>query len=292
MTATKQKKAPATRRSKARLSSEDVFLILVFVTCSAAGAFLAYFRENREPIVPALFLATGIASLVYRFLGGLGEGSGVSADGVASPLKIRLTGSIAALLGSALLIWLAMTQFDEPDQPPDFEPRQEQWLAVDRSGRPQRVRIRLPEAEEPGGATAQEGETRADFLRNARLEIERGEDDELLVTPENSEGFVLGRLEEKEVKKELESLFDTRLAAGESERTWNLPPYSPPQRLASLDAAERHAPARERRARRRGVGARQPPRLAYTVRREGGELRLYSLFYARFLIAEMEVETR
>ncbi len=147
---------PGSQESQ-RLSAEDLFLILVFFFCAIAGIGLALWKDNSLPAVSACFLATAVATLVYRFLGGLGDGSGVSTgDGRFSPLKIKLTGSIAALMGSYLLIFGAMTDFrlltdllggdgpqaaDEPERRAEFDPSEEQWVALNSQARPIKISI-------------------------------------------------------------------------------------------------------------------------------------------------------
>ena len=83
-----------------RLVMDVKFEDLVAVLFAAAGLFGgAYFhlRTDAKPIVVAIFIATGIAALVYRFLGGI-------TDTTFTIKSLKLGGTMAALLGSAFAI--------------------------------------------------------------------------------------------------------------------------------------------------------------------------------------------
>jgi len=80
-----------------RLSSEDIFLIFVVVSSSAAGTALALTAKS-PPAVSALLFAIGACTLVYRFLGG------IPADTKVFLKTIQLSGTLAALVGVYLLL--------------------------------------------------------------------------------------------------------------------------------------------------------------------------------------------
>lgn len=75
----------------------DDIVVVVFALFGFAGAVFLPLRYNIPPIVTSFLLATGLAALAYRFLGGI-PGSSI----VIGALK--LGGSLAALVGIAIVI--------------------------------------------------------------------------------------------------------------------------------------------------------------------------------------------
>jgi hypothetical protein len=87
--------APATRAKRGWSADEIVVASFAFLGVGV-GAFLSL-RPNVPPITASILLATGLAALAYRYLGGV-EGSSFSVG------ALKLTGALAALVGIALLI--------------------------------------------------------------------------------------------------------------------------------------------------------------------------------------------
>jgi hypothetical protein len=81
-------------------SNDDIVVVLFALFGLAGGAVLPLFLPV-PPITTSFLLATGLAALTYRFLGGI-QSSSVSIG------VVRLTGSLAALVGVALVINHAM----------------------------------------------------------------------------------------------------------------------------------------------------------------------------------------
>jgi hypothetical protein len=78
-----------------RLTIDD-FIVILFCLIGFFGTVVLYLYKF-PPIIIAFFLATGVAAFVYRFLGGItGASLAVGA--------LKLTGTLAALVGLALLI--------------------------------------------------------------------------------------------------------------------------------------------------------------------------------------------
>jgi len=78
-----------------KLTAEDI-VVIVFALLGFAGSVIL-FVTIRSPIITACFLATGVASLIHRFLGGLGK-TGFTWG------ALKASGSLAALLGVAYLV--------------------------------------------------------------------------------------------------------------------------------------------------------------------------------------------
>lgn len=75
----------------------DDIVVLVFALLGFVGAIFLPTRFNLPPIVISFLLATGLAALAYRYLGGIpGTSLAVGA--------LKLGGALAALVGIALLI--------------------------------------------------------------------------------------------------------------------------------------------------------------------------------------------
>lgn len=74
----------------------DDTVVLFFCVCGFGGG-LAASKIGSPPVIISLLLATGVASLIYRFLGGM-AGASVSVG------ALRLTGTAAVLVGMMLLV--------------------------------------------------------------------------------------------------------------------------------------------------------------------------------------------
>ena len=75
----------------------DDLVVIVFSILGIAGAVFLPVRFYVPPIVVSFLLATGLAALAYRYLGGIS----------AASLKVgalKLTGALAALVGIAILV--------------------------------------------------------------------------------------------------------------------------------------------------------------------------------------------
>jgi hypothetical protein len=83
-----------------RWSMDDIVVVLFALLGLAGGALLPLFLPV-PPITTSFLLATGLAALTYRFLGGI-QVSSVTIG------IVRLTGTLAALVGVAMLINHAM----------------------------------------------------------------------------------------------------------------------------------------------------------------------------------------
>lgn len=110
------------------LCPEDVVIIVV-VGVGFVGSVIIYVL-NLPSIMVAVFLATGVASLVYRFLGGI-----QSATFNIGPVK--LAGTIAALIGCA---WFINTQLDRQTKC-DLS-KVDTWFAINYDGIPVGVGIK------------------------------------------------------------------------------------------------------------------------------------------------------
>ena len=72
-------------------------MVAAFAFLGFAGAVFLPLRYDVKPIVVSFLLATGIAALTYRYLGGI-EGASFTVG------LLKLTGTLGALVGIAMLI--------------------------------------------------------------------------------------------------------------------------------------------------------------------------------------------
>jgi hypothetical protein len=73
----------------------DNVVVLGFAISGFVGGLAVHVLFNAPPVIVSLFLGTGVAALVYRFLGGIPPGT------TATIGVFKFGGSLAALLASA-----------------------------------------------------------------------------------------------------------------------------------------------------------------------------------------------
>ncbi len=93
--------APAKPRARAAAGGRhwyiDEIVVAAFAFLGVGGAVFLPLRYTIPPITTSFLLATGLAALTYRFLGGI-QGASFSVG------SLKLGGALAALVGIALLI--------------------------------------------------------------------------------------------------------------------------------------------------------------------------------------------
>ena len=162
----------------AKLSPELRVLSLVVVLGFGGGAVLYVF--GMPPIIVAVFLATGVASVVYGFLGGIHT--------AAFDLgPIRFGGSIAALLGSAWFIDVQLVQQIR------FEPPVETLFAMD-------INRGVPISVKAGGMKDAIKLPSSDVLVNNQVDI-RHLGDRFRVVSEADPDFVFGMLSREDLRQ-------------------------------------------------------------------------------------------
>lgn len=77
---------------------EDIVVTSAVLIGILGGGIMSLFPQFVKPIIIGIFLGIGISSLVYRFLGGIGQDNTFTVKG------IKLTGTVAVLIVSALII--------------------------------------------------------------------------------------------------------------------------------------------------------------------------------------------
>lgn len=163
----------------ARLPLELNVVLLVVVLGFVGGAVLHWL--GMPPIMVAVFLATGVASVVYGFLGGI-----QTATFNVGP--IRFEGSIAALMGSA---WFINVQLGKTTC--QFEPPLATWFAMDRTrGVPLSVKVGYSEdaIEQPP----------SDVLVNNPVDIQHPPDRFRIVSEADAD-FILGVLGREDLRR-------------------------------------------------------------------------------------------
>lgn len=159
------------------LTSEDVVIIVV-CAIGFIGSVIIY-ALKMPPIIVSVFLATGVASLVYRFLGGI---YGVSF--VMGALK--LTGTAAFLIGSAWFINSYLAKQTINDGNGFFSPHGDSWFAVGKGdGIPVQVRIK--------GRNVTIDKPPFDILLHNQLNI-RQQDNKFVIVSEKEPQFMFGNV--------------------------------------------------------------------------------------------------
>lgn len=165
------------------LCPEDVVIIVV-VAIGFVGSVIIYVL-NLASIMVAVFLATGVASLVYRFLGGI-QGATFNIG------PVKLAGTIAALIGCAYFINMELKC--------DLS-KVTDWFAVDakdRKGTPVQVEL--------DGVKGSIKKPKPGLLANEPLDI-RHEPNPFTIAPKADPDFVLGHVKVDDLREI--SLFDT-----------------------------------------------------------------------------------
>jgi hypothetical protein len=90
----------AKSKAKGKMSKfifEDTVVTVAVAIGILGGGIMSLFAKV-PPIIVSIFLGMGISSLVYRFLGGINQDNSITLKG------IKLTGTVAVLIGCALII--------------------------------------------------------------------------------------------------------------------------------------------------------------------------------------------
>lgn len=162
-----------------KLNAEDIVIVVMGVIGFLGGALL--YTLKLPPIIVSVFIATGIASMVFRFLGGL-KGAGFNIG------TLKLSGSIAALLGCIWFINGELSRQVGLSLNDMFQPLPGEWIAIDkREGTPISLDV-LPAGEQisvPDDLS---------FLKNNQLSITELDRGRIQIAPEGSSDFPLGFL--------------------------------------------------------------------------------------------------
>jgi hypothetical protein len=123
-------------KTKSSLEAKDVVIILVIVFGFLLSLAIFLFRWPIPPIVSAVLLGTALSALVYRFLGG------IQADTSFTIGALKLSGTMAALIGCIYFINNALEKQTELDLATLFDPPPQQWFSLEKSsGKPIEVRV-------------------------------------------------------------------------------------------------------------------------------------------------------
>ncbi|HZR64092.1 MAG TPA: hypothetical protein VFA85_03035 [Terriglobales bacterium] len=107
----------------------DELVVVAFAFLGVGGAVvLQVMSKTIAPVIVSYLLATGLAALTYRFLGGI-EGTTTFTVGA-----LKLTGALAALVGIAFLVNQQLVSEVKP--PSQFQLWEVSGLLVDEHGKP------------------------------------------------------------------------------------------------------------------------------------------------------------
>ncbi len=172
-----------------RFSSQDIVITGIVVLGLVGSAIIWILKV--PPIIVSFFLATGVASLVYRFLGGIKETT--FTIGTLKWGTFRFTGSIGALIGCALLVNGILEQQTRFQLSTDLTPNVNTWFAIEKNkGIPLEVKIK--------GTEESIKEPPLDIFANIQLNI-NPVGDKLRVVSEVNPDFILGNLSVEDLQK-------------------------------------------------------------------------------------------
>ena len=177
------------------MSTEDRIIVGAIVFGFGAPVVLAVLDAltglQLPPVYYGMCLGTGIAALVYRFLGGISDVTTVIGG-------VKLTGVIGALVGTGLLVNSQWERQTEPGAEAfaAFDPPAAQWYAVGRSdGQP--FVVRLPATGDSIPPLSAEGLARFDLF----IDTSRVRGGEAVVVRGEGPGAAVGRLRLRELAK-------------------------------------------------------------------------------------------
>ncbi len=187
---------PDTPPSKTHFENK---VILATILLGFIGGVLLFFMKV-PPVFMAIFLGSGIAALVYRFLGGTADASFVMGT-------LKLSGSIAILLGSAYYINDQLEKQLKPDsdsKPVTFTPRSNTWVAIDRASG-EFLEIKVNETEQVLAKPTNNP------LKNTPLKL-KANGNKIWIHPEADDQFYYGQIEKTELKAL--NLYNSILSSG------------------------------------------------------------------------------
>jgi hypothetical protein len=112
---------------KKALATEDIVIIAVIALGFLGSALFFIFNLTIPPIVVAILLGAAVSALVYRFLGGIGS------DTTFAIGALKLSGTMAALIGCAYFINTELETQTRHDMDRLFRPHVDRWYAVDKN---------------------------------------------------------------------------------------------------------------------------------------------------------------
>ncbi len=124
---------PANSNSTSRLTSEDIVIIVVMAFGFLGG--LAILKLNYQPIIVSVLFGTGIASLIYRFLGGIENTTTITLG------PVKLVGALAALIGAAWIINMKLEEQTGMGPKLSIQPAPHSWFGMGTKGNPVTVKI-------------------------------------------------------------------------------------------------------------------------------------------------------
>lgn len=110
-------------------------VILISLIIGFIGSVVLFLLDVK-PILVSIFLGTGIASLIYRFLGG-------TAGNSMQLGALKFTGTVAVLIGSAYFINQELARQESEGLPKEItiQPNPDNWVAIGYDGLPIDIEI-------------------------------------------------------------------------------------------------------------------------------------------------------
>ncbi|MCR9287831.1 MAG: hypothetical protein NXI23_10635 [Bacteroidetes bacterium] len=154
------------------LTSED-FVIIAVMAFGFFGGLIAQ-KMDYQPIIVSILFGTGIASLVYRFLGGIQDSTSFN----LGPVKI--VGALAALIGTAWVIDFKLEKQVQPIEQLSIMPPINEWFGMKKDGSPVAVSVNEATIDPP-----------TQGLEENRLSL-KYEDDQIKVFDRDNADFLFG----------------------------------------------------------------------------------------------------
>jgi hypothetical protein len=166
--------------SNKNLTSEDIVIIVV-MAFGFLGGLIAQ-KMDYQPIIVSILFGTGIASLVYRFLGGIQDSTSFN----LGPIKI--VGALAALISTAWVIDMKLAEQVRPINTLSIVPPITEWFGMKKDGTPVQISVNDEKIAPPTTG----------FPEN-RLSI-KYDDGGIKVFDQDNDNFLLGYFDERELK--------------------------------------------------------------------------------------------
>lgn len=115
------------------LTSEDIVIITVMAFGFLGG--LIILKMNYQPIIVSVMFGTGIASLIYRFLGGIENSTTITLG------PVKLVGALAGLIGTAWVINMKLEEQSGMGQQQYFDPPKHAWFGMKKDGSPVTIKM-------------------------------------------------------------------------------------------------------------------------------------------------------
>lgn len=162
--------------------------VIIFSVALGLLGGVSLFYLSAPPIIISIFLAMGVSALVYRFLGG------IKPDTTITVKTITISGTLAALVGVAVIINIYLANEVAVDINDLFQPSVKTWTAIANEGYspiPLKIKNIKVKGENPIAANK-------NIFRNRGLKIKLNNRD-YSISPQENFAFILGNVHKADI---------------------------------------------------------------------------------------------